>query len=113
MSTVAPMLTVSRETAAVSAPAPSFVGNIWRAPLVPVALAATAGIVADRYLGVPLAVSLITATVCLAFWAISRTDRRPALPLAYLFGAVAALAATYHHWHREFYPPDDIGNFAL
>src|SRR5262245_49195678 len=104
MSTVAPMLTVSRETAVVAAPAQSFVGNIWRAPLVPVALAATAGIVADRYIGVPLTVSLIGATVCLVFWAISRTDRLPALRLAYLFGAVAALAAAYHHWHRDFYP---------
>ena len=28
--------------------------SIWRAPLVPIALAATAGIVLDRYAGVPL-----------------------------------------------------------
>ena len=39
---------------------------LWRAPLVPVALAATLGVALDRYLSVPVPVSLIAAAAGLA-----------------------------------------------
>jgi competence protein ComEC len=98
------------EAASSMPPAP--VENIWRAPLVPVALAATAGIVLDRFALVPLAVSLVTLLLCLLAWAIARLGRSAGLPLVYLAGAIAAFGAAYHHAHRESYPADDIGHFA-
>jgi hypothetical protein len=58
--------------------------SVWRAPLVPAALAVTAGIVLDRYFAIPLVVSLTAA---------------------------AAFAAAYHHYRRSVYPREDIGNF--
>src|SRR5262249_5231997 len=47
-----PMLQLARPRALTF---PPFPGNIWHAPLVPFALAVTAGIVLDRYVGIPLA----------------------------------------------------------
>src|SRR5579871_3684733 len=58
--------------------------NVWRAPLVPAALAVTAGILADRVASVPLPVSLVALMACLAAWAISRAERPSGLPIAYL-----------------------------
>ena len=48
-----------------SPPSPAS-ASIWRAPLVPAALAVTAGIVVDRYAAVPVTVSLLVAAVALA-----------------------------------------------
>jgi competence protein ComEC len=86
--------------------------DVWRAPLVPVALAATAGIVVDRYAAIPLPVSLIVLVGCLAAWAINLGGRGQGLLVAYLLGAVAGLGAAYHHWYRDVFAADDIGNFA-
>jgi competence protein ComEC len=85
--------------------------SVWRAPLVPAALAATAGIVADRCTSLPLPVSLLALLVCLAAWAINRSAGR-GLALAYLLGAIAALGAAYHHTYRDLSAPDDISQFA-
>jgi len=82
--------------------------RIWAAPLVPVALAATAGIVADRWYRIPLPVSLAALCLFLAGWLLSRGG----LALTYLLAGVAALGAAYHHWHRDIYPANDIGQFA-
>jgi competence protein ComEC len=84
--------------------------SIWQAPLVPVALAATAGVVADRYTHIPLPISLIAATAGLLAWTLSR--RSSVRSLLYLWSAIAALGAAYHHAHRELYADDDIGRFA-
>lgn len=86
--------------------------DIRRAPLVPVALAATAGIVLDRYTPVPPLVSLVALAGCLIAWAVTRNSQRPGLPLCYLAAAVVAVGAAYHHAYREIYPSDDIGYFA-
>jgi competence protein ComEC len=91
---------------------PSEQEPIWRGPLVPIALAATAGIVLDRELGLALLWTLISAiafiTACLLF-----TWRNRALPaIVLLWCAVGALGAAYHHWQREVYASDDIGQFA-
>lgn len=85
---------------------------VWQAPLVPVALAFTAGIVLDRYAEPPLVFSLVGVLVCLIAWAVTRNRRPAGLPLAYLFTAVAALGTAYHHWYEAEYAPDDIGNYA-
>src|SRR6266404_1815516 len=86
--------------------------SIWRAPLVPAALAVTAGIVLDRYSSIPWPASLVALLAALSAWLATRGGREPALSLIYLGGAIAALAALYHHWYRDFYPPDDIGEYA-
>ncbi len=86
--------------------------NVWRAPLVPAALAVTAGILADRVASVPLPVSLVALMACLAAWAISRAERPSGLPIAYLLGAMAALGAAYHHAYRDIDTDDDISRLA-
>jgi len=87
------------------------VDDIRRAPLVPVALAVTAGIVLDRYAPIPFLVSLIILGACLFAWTVTRHCRQPGLPLVYLAGAVLALGAAYHHAYRESFAADDVGHY--
>src|SRR5207253_821909 len=54
--------------------------SIWRAPLVPVALAVTAGIVLDRYAPLPLLISLLAAAVFLLAWLLAQFSARSGLP---------------------------------
>ena len=82
-----------------------------RAPLVPIALAATAGLVADRYAAPPLAAGLALAAAGVVGWFVaSHRVWLAGLPLLWL--AAAGLAAAYHHTHRHTFPADDIGNLA-
>src|SRR5438874_1007464 len=91
---------------------PSLHDAIWQAPLVPAAIALTAGIVLDRYLHVPLAFTLRVAAASLIAWMVMiRFGSSPGLPLAYLAVAFALLGAAYHHAHRDVYADDDIGNY--
>jgi competence protein ComEC len=77
----------------------------------PVALAATAGIVLDRYAGIPLVVSLSVVVVGVAAWLGSSVwGRSVAFPLVCLGLALGAAGAARHHLYREDYPADDIGN---
>ena len=85
---------------------------LWRAPLVPVALAATAGVALDRYVGLPLPISLIVALGGLVAWAAALFGRRSGLAMVYLWLTAAALMSAYHRLHREWFAADDIGNFA-
>ena len=85
---------------------------IWSAPLVPVALAMTAGIVADRFWVVPLPASLGVALVCVLAWLIFANTARQWLALFYLWSGVAGLAAAHHHWHRYHIDASDICHFA-
>lgn len=85
----------------------------WReftaAPLVPVALSATLGLIADRYVGVPTLVGFGVAVAGLIGWAVFRK-----LPhaIVWLWVAFAGLAAAYHNAHRHEFPPDDIAQYA-
>src|SRR5947209_19923094 len=81
--------------------APPFPGNIGHAPLVPFALAITAGIVADRYAAIPPLFSLVLATAGLLAWALAARSPRTGLPLVYLALSAAGLGAAYHHWQRH------------
>jgi competence protein ComEC len=81
-----------------------------RAPLVPVALAASVGLLADRYISVPLGAGLITAVVALVGWLFTRTVA-PRSALGWLLVGTAALAASHHHVHRHSFRSDDIGRF--
>ena len=82
-----------------------------RAPLVPLALAASVGLLADRYIGVPLAAGLITAVVALVGWLGTRTTA-PHVALGWLLVCAGAIAAVHHHTHRHTFGDDDIGRFA-
>ncbi|MHB1422961.1 MAG: DNA internalization-related competence protein ComEC/Rec2 [Gemmataceae bacterium] len=86
--------------------------SVWRSPLVPAALALTAGILLDRRLSLPLPVSLGAAAVCLAAWFCARGSPHHGLPLVYLALAGTAFGAAYHHYRRDVYAADDIFHFA-
>lgn len=53
--------------------------DFWRAPLVPVALFTTAGIILDRLVGVALSFSLAVVLASLLAWLITLTKRRTGL----------------------------------
>lgn len=87
--------------------------EFWRAPLVPVAGSATAGLLASRYLHVPpwLFWSIFAGGLIL-WWVARQADRWRSGPPWGLWLAAAALAGVYHHLYREVYPADDIAAFA-
>jgi competence protein ComEC len=85
---------------------------IWRAPLVPVALAMTAGLTLDRFCGISLLVSFAFSFVCLAAGLVAFFGRKQGLALLYFMGCAGGLASAHHHWYREVYLADDIGAFA-
>jgi competence protein ComEC len=87
--------------------------RIWAAPLVPIALTLTLGIVLDRYLAIPLLFSLLTVVAGLVAWAAARRGRSIGLPLLYLALAGAALGAAYHRWYIAVYAENDIGNYTV
>ena len=99
---------------ATSAPLPQAPPNdsVWRAPLVPAALAYTAGVVLDRYAAVPFAASLLLTLGGMLGWFVAQLKGRTRLPLAFLALAATAFGAAYHHYRRDVYPADDIGNVA-
>jgi len=82
-----------------------------RAPLVPVGLAVTVGLVADRYGELPLAAELLVAAGGLLAWVVSRS-RKPGPAVVWLWLAAGALAAAHHHTHRTTFAADDIAAFA-
>ncbi|MBX9624806.1 MAG: ComEC/Rec2 family competence protein [Gemmataceae bacterium] len=82
-----------------------------RAPLVPVALAVTVGLVADRYGGLPLGAEVLAAVGGLVGWVAAQVYRRDGAAV-WLWLAAAGLAALYHHDHRHGFGPDDIGHAA-
>jgi competence protein ComEC len=91
--------------------APPELDSLWRAPLAPVALAFTAGVVADRLGVLPTGVAALLLFAGLGGWAVAA--RRPfASGLPFLWLAVAALGALHHHQYRDVYPTDDIGHLA-
>jgi competence protein ComEC len=73
-----------------------------RAPLVPFALAATAGLIVDRLAGTPLFVAFVVSAIGLLAGLATRA------PYGFWI-AVAGLAAVHHHQHRNDFPADDIG----
>jgi competence protein ComEC len=83
---------------------------IWQAPLVPPALFATAGLLADRYVGVPLLAGFLALIACVIGWLILQRRRSWLAPVL-LWLACACLAALYHHAHRGPFPEDDIARF--
>jgi competence protein ComEC len=85
---------------------------VWQAPLVPIAVAASAGIALDRHFAIPLAASLGAALGSLLAFVLHRGDARRILPLLYLWTACAALACGYHHYRRTGIAADDVRRLA-
>lgn len=81
-----------------------------RAPLVPVALAATAGLIADRYAAVPQTGGLLAAVAALAAFGVACL-RKSESAAVWLWVSAAALAAAHHH-ARHGFEPNDIAAFA-
>ena len=94
---------------------PTLRAPVWRefarAPLVPVGVAAGVGLVADRYLFIPLAAAFLVAAGGLVAWAATRV-RKPELAAAWLWVAAGAIAAVHHHGDRNEFAPDDVGTVA-
>lgn len=91
---------------ALPTPAPE---NVWQSPLVPVALALTAGIAFDRAAPMPPLWSATAAVACLIAWFVATLGPQRSLALFYLWAAVACLGSLYHHVVRHDLPPTDIG----
>ena len=86
--------------------------SVWRAPLVPAALAYTGGVLLDRYAAVPIAVGLLGTIGGLIGWLVARLKGRAHLPLVFLALAGAAFGAAFHHYRRDVYSADDVGEIA-
>lgn len=86
--------------------------TFWRAPLVPVALFLTAGIVVDRHFEIPLFFSFgFTFAAWLAWFTLHRAVER-GLSLLYLWAACVGLGALYHHWYLFAIPVNDVRHLA-
>ncbi len=85
--------------------------DVRQAPLVPLAMAATAGIVLDRYAQLPMALSLAAAVASLLAWLVHRSSSRR-LALLYLWLAAAGLGGAYHHLYRYDVAEHDISHAA-
>lgn len=82
-----------------------------RAPLVPVAIAVTAGLIVDRYGAIPPVFGWLVGLVALVTWWTAHV-RRAASARVWLWIAAGALAATHHSTHRHVFGSNDIAAFA-
>ncbi len=82
-----------------------------RAPLVPIALATSLGLIVDRYGDVPETTGWAVSIIGLVVWMIARALKATSA-LIWLWIASAGLAITYHHTYRHSFPTNDIGAFA-
>ena len=80
---------------AANAVAAAVADGLRRAPVVPVAVALTAGILLDRHASLPPVASLIACAASLAAWAACRYGGAVGLARIYLALAVAAFGAGY------------------
>src|SRR5690606_10832145 len=81
-------------------------------PLVGVLVIASAGILADRFLAVPVWIWLLLAAVALVRWRVlyGRAADQPAAIA--LLVAVFCLGAAWHHRWWNLFAADDVGRFA-
>src|SRR5262245_11031909 len=104
-------VTVSLYIATAAPPTPAAREDLRRAPLVPVALAVTAGVLLDRSTPIPVAVSLLTVLAAAVGWAVSWKVRAAGVPLLFVaVGFVAAGAGWYRV--RQLALPWDVGYYA-
>jgi competence protein ComEC len=88
---------------------------VWRefarAPLAPVVVAVTCGLVADRYGSLPAGTGWAIGFFALVVWVVARL-RSAASAAVWLWVAAGGVALAYHHGHRHTFAPDDIAAFA-
>lgn len=96
-------------------PLPKRPEPVWqefaRAPLVPVAVAVSVGLIADRYGTLPPATGWLAGLVGLVVWLVARS-RSAVSAGVWLWLAAGGLAAAHHHQHRNIFASDDIATFA-
>ena len=92
-------------------PGPSAISQFARAPLVPVAVTVTAGVLADRFLGLSVGHAVAAFALGLAAWFWFR-ERNGLVAKLGLLVCWAGLAGAYHHYARNFAGPDDVGRLA-
>lgn len=88
--------------------APTLVDRPWRAPLLPLALLVTGGVVLDRVFSLSLAASLSCTVLALLAWGATWRSSRRGLPLLYLALAAGSFGAAYHQCCRERLPADNV-----
>lgn len=86
--------------------------GFWSAPLVPIALALTVGIVADRMFSIALEATLIAAFVGVVVGAIAAFRGHTPIVLVALWLTLSVLGSALHHWHSRYLPADDLGRQA-
>src|SRR5262249_18312159 len=84
---------------------------ILESPLFPIALSATAGLLLDHYVALPIAVWGVGLVTAFAVW-VKLFRKESPRAVAALWVAAGFLAGGYHHYHCNHFPSDDIGNFA-
>jgi competence protein ComEC len=89
-------------------PEPTARAQFARAPLVPVAVAVTVGVLTDRFLGLSAGQMAIVFALGLAAWFCFRERNGPVAKFGLLV-CWAGLAGSYHHYSRNFADTDDIG----
>ncbi|MCI0464368.1 MAG: ComEC/Rec2 family competence protein [Gemmataceae bacterium] len=87
-------------------------GSVWRARLVPLALALTAGIVYDHHAPLPLPASLLALLVSVCLGLAALASRQLQLALLYFCVGAAAAGAGYHALRRLDPGPDDVARHA-
>jgi competence protein ComEC len=88
-------------------PAPSTAA----APLVPIALGMTAGIVADRLIGISIPMAAVLLGTGVLIW-LTATRAHSQLSVIGLSLACTALGASHHRQYCTVFPADDIGGLA-
>jgi competence protein ComEC len=91
---------------------PDLTEHIWRAPLVPVALALTLGVLLDRYVRMPLPFSLGLSLAAGGSWIVNAHRASQSLSLLCLFAVCAGVGAAYHHAAREEIADNDVRQLA-
>ena len=104
--------TMADMASAPSPPLPAAPDGVWRAPLVPAALAYTAGVLLDRFASVPIEVSPPATLGGLAGVAGRRDCAGGRLPLVFPGRwPGAAFGAFFHHYRRDAYLADDVEQY--
>lgn len=91
---------------------PHPIDRIWSAPLVPLALAFTCGILLDRFFDVSPPLSLAVVLLAWLAWWVNRNGRGPFSGVVWLWVAVAAAGCWRHQYHFSGKSAQDIGGLA-
>ena len=83
--------------------------SFWHAPLVPVALLVTAGVLLDRWLIVPLSFSVAMGVACILAWLCNLENEK--LGLLFLGITCIPVGAAYHRYRHDV-ADNDIRHFA-